>query len=405
MLRQPKHEVEGQTLDLPGLSRGIIEPSPLPMAAVEGKEHIVRHINPSFCRLVGKKGEELIGYPFAKAVPEADGCISLLDRVSLTGKGEIYALEKQFGSDTISWSCAVWPILAADEKPAGLIIQVTDMTEATLFRQKVAAMNEELLLANVRQHELMEEELHKANEILEVRIHERTAELAGTNEALRHLSTRLLSAQEDERKRIAGELHDTLGSCLTAVKFKIQNVQQQIGNTADVTSDDLNTILPLVQECIDECRRIQMDLRPSLLDDLGLLPTLSWFCRRFQTIYTEIRIEQEIAIKEEDVPPPLKTIAFRVTQEAMSNIAKHSHSNLVRLSLQKLDDRMELIVQDSGQGFNLEKARSKETTKRGLGLASMRERTELSGGSFDIESTEGKGTIIRASWPIEQLSF
>ena len=169
MLRQPKHDVEGRTLDLPGLSRGIIEPSPLPMAAVEGKEHIVRHINPSFCRLVGKKGEGLIGYPFAKAVPKADGCISLLDRVSLTGKAEIYALEKQFGSDTIFWSCAVWPVLAADEKPAGLIIQVTDMTEATLFRQKVATMNEELLLANVRQHELMEEELRKANEILEVR--------------------------------------------------------------------------------------------------------------------------------------------------------------------------------------------------------------------------------------------
>ena len=148
-----------------------------------------------------------------------------------------------------------------------------------------------------------------------------------------------------------------------------------------------------------------MDLRPSMLDDLGLLPTLSWFCRRFQTIYTEIRIEEEIAIKEEDVPPPLKTIAFRVTQEAMSNIAKHSHANLVRLSLQKLGDRMELIVQDNGQGFSLEKARSKETDKRGLGLASMRERTELWGGSFDIESTEGKGTIIRASWPIERLSL
>ena len=145
-----------------------------------------------------------------------------------------------------------------------------------------------------------------------------------------------------------------------------------------------------------------MDLRPSLLDDLGLLPTLSWFYRRFQTIFSEIRIEQEIEIKEGDVPPPLKIVVFRVIQETMNNIAKHSHANLVRLSLRKLNDRMELILQDNGQGFNLEKARSKETAKRGLGLASMRERTEFSGGSFDIESAEGKGTIIRASWPLRK---
>ena len=245
-------------------------------------------------------------------------------------------------------------------------------------------------------------ELQQLTETLEQRVLERTAELATTNEALRHLSTKLLSAQEDERKRIAGELHDTIGSCLNAIKFKVETVQQQIGNTANVTRDALNTIIPIVQESIDECRRIQMDLRPSMLDDLGLLPTLSWFFRRFQTIYSEIRIEQEIEIKEGDVPPPLKIVVFRVIQETMNNIAKHSHANLVRLSLRKLNDRMELILQDNGQGFNLDKAHSKKTTKRGLGLSSMRERTELSGGSFDIESTEGKGAIIRASWPLQE---
>jgi signal transduction histidine kinase len=402
MLRQPKRDVEGRTLDLAGLSRGIIELSPLPMAAVEGKEHIVRHINPSFCRLVGRKGEELIGYPFAKAVPEADGGISLLDRVSLTGKAEIYALEKQFGSDTISWSCAVWPVLAADEKPAGLIIQLTDMTEATLFRQKVAAMNEELLLANVRQHELMEEELRKANEILEVRIHERTAELAGTNEALRHLSTKLLSAQEDERKKIASDLHDTLGASLAAIKFKVERALEQIGDPANAASESLNTIIPEIQEAIEECRRIQMDLRPSMLDDLGLLPALSWFFRRFRSIYSGVRIEHEIDIQEGAVPHSLKIVAFRVIQEAMNNTAKHSQADLVRLSLRKKDSSLELILRDNGRGFNLEKAGSQETTTRGLGLTSMRERTELSGGSFWIESIEGKGTIIRASWPLRE---
>jgi len=404
MLRQPKHDVEGRTLDLPGLSRGLIEPSPLPMAAVEGKEHIVRHINPSFCRLVGRKGEELIGYPFAKAVPEAGGCISLLDRVSLTGKAEIYALEKQFGSDTISWSCAVWPVLAADEKPAGVIIQVTDMTEATLFRQKVASMNEELLLANVRQHELMEEELRKANEILEVRIQERTAELAGTNEALRQLSAKLLSAQEQERKRIAGEIHDTLGSCLSGIKFKIQTVLQQIGKDSNVTEGSLSSVIPVIQEGIEECRRMQQDLRPSMLDDLGLLATLSWFCRRYQAIYTGIKVELEQALEERDIPDSLKIVIFRVTQEGMNNVAKHAKADLVHLSLRKMDGGIELVLEDNGQGFDLKKVLGSESTKRGFGLTSMKERTELSGGAFAIESAEGKGTTVRASWPLSEKS-
>jgi len=243
-------------------------------------------------------------------------------------------------------------------------------------------------------------ELQQLTETLEQRVLERTAELAATNEALRHLSTKLLSAQEDERKRIAGELHDTIGSCLSAVKFKVETVQQQIENTANVTSAALNTIIPIVQESIDECRRIQMDLRPSMLDDLGLLPTLSWLCRRFETIYSGIRIEQKIGIEEGEIPNPLKIVIYRVIQEAMNNVAKHSNADFVCLSFRKRDDKLELALQDNGRGFDQEKADSQESTSRGLGLSSMRDRVELSWGSFAIESTEGKGTIIRASWPL-----
>ncbi len=104
-------------------------------------------------------------------------------------------------------------------------------------------------------------------------------ELTRANEALRQLSSRLLSAQEDERKRIACEIHDTLGAYLAGIKFKVEDAQLQIGKTANVPVESLNTTLPLVQECIEECRRIQQDLRPSIIDDLGLLPTLSWFCK------------------------------------------------------------------------------------------------------------------------------
>ena len=243
-------------------------------------------------------------------------------------------------------------------------------------------------------------DLQHLNETLEQRVHERTVELEKANEGLRYLSSRLLSAHEEERKRIAGEIHDVLGSCLGAIKFKVEDVIQQVGEKDPATlTESLKIIIPVVQESIEECRRLQMDLRPSMLDDLGLLPALSWFCRRFQTIYSGIWIEQENGIDEAEIPNALKIVIYRVTQEGLNNIAKHSKADRVHLSLQKRDGRMELVLQDNGRGFDLERA-VPENTGQGLGLASMKERVELSGGSFSIESVVGRGTTVRAAWPI-----
>ncbi len=141
-----------------------------------------------------------------------------------------------------------------------------------------------------------------------------------------------------------------------------------------------------------------MALRPSMLDDLGILATIEWFCRQFESTYAHIRIRQEIDIQEDEVVDPLKIAIFRVLQEATNNIAKHSKADVVHLSLRKMDGRIELVLEDNGRGFDLKKVLDSDSTKRGLGLTSMRERIELSGGSFAIESTKGKGTIIRASW-------
>jgi signal transduction histidine kinase len=244
-----------------------------------------------------------------------------------------------------------------------------------------------------------EEELRRSRDELEQRVQERTEELLRSNEALRQLSSKLISVQEEERKKIAGEIHDTLGSCLSGVNFKIQNVLQQIGKDPSVIKESLSSVIPVIQEAIEEARRMQQDLRPSILDDLGLLAALAWFCRRYQTIYTGIKVELEQTLEERDIPNSLKIVIFRVTQEGMNNIAKHSKADVVRLSLRKMDGRIELVLKDNGQGFDMKKVLGPESTKWGFGLTSMRERTELSGGSFAIESAQGKGTTVRASWP------
>lgn len=243
-------------------------------------------------------------------------------------------------------------------------------------------------------------ELQHLTDTLEIRIQERTTELARANEALRQLSVRLLSTQEEERKRVAAEIHDALAGSLAGIKFKVEGSLLEVEKDPNTATESLNSLIPLIRDSIEECRRIQQDLRPSMLDDLGLLITLSWFCKRFQAIHRGIRIEQEMTIEEIEIPEGLKNVIYRIAQEAMNNIAKHSQADLVRLCLLKTEGRMTLVLEDNGQGFDLNKKAGLEGTSRGFGLLSMKERTELSGGFFEIESTEGKGTVIRANWDL-----
>jgi len=214
------------------------------------------------------------------------------------------------------------------------------------------------------------------------------------------LTSQLLLAEEKERKRIARELHDGLGQSLSAIAFNIRSTLERVGDKVKTGFESLEAIMPIIQQSMEEVRRIGMNLRPALLDDLGLLPTIGWFIREYQKTYPSIRVEKQTEIEETQVPDPLKAVIYRILQEAMNNVAKHSKANLVSISLmRKRDDRIELAIEDNGIGFDM------KSIKKGLGLGSMRERAELSGGSFDNESVRGKGTVIRASWPIGKLSL
>jgi signal transduction histidine kinase len=126
---------------------------------------------------------------------------------------------------------------------------------------------------------------------------------------------------------------------------------------------------------------------------------LGWFCREFQATYSGIRILREIDLQEEDVPEPLKIVIFRIVQEAMNNVVKHSTADKVRLRLTKSDGALDLEIEDNGPGFDLSEAFSSDSATKGFGLASMKERTDFSGGSFTVQSGAGSGTAIRVSWP------
>jgi signal transduction histidine kinase len=253
---------------------------------------------------------------------------------------------------------------------------------------------------NIRWAKERNNERAKADEILQfekVEHRHSEEELGKTREQLRDVSFQLLMAEERERKRIAQEIHDGIGQYWVTLKLQVENILQQLDKSI---ATPLENILPIIQVGMEETRRIQMNLRPALLDDLGVLATINWLCREFQKANPGLQIVTKINIQEGEVPHAIKNIVHRLMQEALNNIAKHSKANVVDLTLGKKEGTVEFIIRDNGQGFDLNEVFSSKRLERGLGLAGMKERTALSGGTFNIESANGAGTTIQASWPI-----
>jgi signal transduction histidine kinase len=346
-----------------------------------------------------------------------NGTTRLIKTFSEAQIGRTRNVCNEFGYESV----ALVPIRLG-ERILGLI-HVADRREDAVPLELVENLERiAMQLGTAIQRVQSENEVRRAHDELEQRVEERTAELARANQKLqleiaereraeeelrssekelRFLSSQLLTAQEDERRRISRELHDTIGQSLSAVKFTVENVFQEVGEEGSGKGvQSLQSAIRMVQGTVEEVRRIQRNLRPPTLDDLGLLATISWFCREFEGVYSEIRIEREIDLQENDVPDPLKIVIFRVMQEALNNVAKHSRTKSVHLALRKADHRVEMEIQDKGVGFDPEEAFSRKGTERGLGLFSMKERTELSDGHFSIRAAKGKGTAILASWPV-----
>ena len=153
----------------------------------------------------------------------------------------------------------------------------------------------------------------------------------------RLLSSQLLAVQETERRNIARDIHDGIGQTLAAINFGADSVLAELrrGNSGDAVAK-LENVVSMIRNASDEARRIQMDLRPSMLDDLGIAVTINWFCREFQKVYSTIQIEKRIGIEEDEVPKSLKISLYRIIQEAFNNIAKHSKGDRVIFLLKTL---------------------------------------------------------------------
>jgi len=220
---------------------------------------------------------------------------------------------------------------------------------------------------------------------------------------LKYLSTKLLEAQEEERRNLAAELHDNIGPDLGTVKFGVENVINGLGNDCQDQKEVLQTVIGIVKKVVRLIGRLQMELRPSIIDDLGVIEALDWYCQDYMKVYRHVEVEKRVRTSENLIPERLKIVIYRIVQEAFNNVTKHSGANRISLCLESEADILTLVIEDNGQGFDPPATGNVKRRDSGLGLVSMRERAELSAGSFNSTSLPGSGTRIECQWDCEMV--
>jgi signal transduction histidine kinase len=210
----------------------------------------------------------------------------------------------------------------------------------------------------------------------------------------------LIEAQEDERRRISRDLHDQIGQALTAVKMNLHSVQRVCAEPE--ASHCIKDNIDAVDEALRLVRDLSVDLRPPLLDDLGLATALCWYVDRYARrsgLAAEVTID--LPDQNERFSRELETACFRIAQEALTNVARHSRAKLVSLQLTRKETSLEMIVKDDGIGFDPAALRKRAPRVATLGLLGMQERAHAAGGNVQIHSAPSRGTEIRFTVPLE----
>lgn len=217
------------------------------------------------------------------------------------------------------------------------------------------------------------------------------------DESARSRATQILAAQEQERKRIARELHDETSQVLTSLLISLKILEETISNEA--ARQQMEETRSLVHQTLRAIRNLSIDLRPSALDDLGLVPALRWYLKEYQQ-KCKVEVEFSASPFKGRLPPEIETTIYRIVQEALTNTAKYAQATKVGVSVVETEEGVRATVSDDGKGFDAQTLLKLPWQERGLGLAGMHERAALLDGALLIHTEPGKGTTIDVTIPL-----
>jgi two-component system sensor histidine kinase UhpB len=323
------------------------------------ENHVITFINDRFLEMNGFLRDEIIGHCITDFLDSANSKI-YREQMARRRKGECGSYEvvwKRKDGRRVFTAVSAKPIFDGGNNFRGSIAMLTDVTD----RRRV------------------EEELKSSQEIL------------------RRLSHRLHSVKEKESARIAREIHDELGQLLTALKMDLSWLHNKLPEDQEPLLYKIESMSELVDTTIRTVQRISSELRPGVLDDLGLIPALEWQAQEFER-RTKINCQLSFYDENLELDPDRSTAIFRIFQEALTNVARHANATKVNVSLNKAGGRLILKVRDNGKGISIEKIYASES----LGIIGMRERILPWQGGTELASTQGKGTTLTVILPLER---
>ncbi|MGB2602525.1 MAG: PAS domain S-box protein [Candidatus Sulfotelmatobacter sp.] len=351
-------------------------------------EGIITFLNPVAEAMTGWNSADAIGQLLEKVFkiideetrkPAQNPVTRVLREETVVGLANRAALIQRDGRETAIADSAA-PILDASGKISGVVMVFHDVTEQRRAENALRESNQSLI---------------EARDHLEKRVQERTAELKTVNQDLRKLSARLLKVQDDERRRLARELHDSVGQILAALSMNISVVQAQAHKLDALGARAVSENGHLVQQAAAEIRTLSHLLHPPLLEIAGLASTLRWYVDGFSE-RSKIKIDLEIPANFARLPNDTELAIFRIVQECLTNIHRHSGSDHATIRIQQEGSRLIVEVQDRGRGIPKEKQMELTASGRsGVGFGGMRERVRQLGGTLEINS-DGNGTLVRA---------
>ena len=360
--------------------RELFQQAPAGIAIRTGEEHRWSFVNAAYCKMVGRSSEELLNRTIRESMPELAGqaFFELLDGVYRSGVPYLGKNVKAVinrgpggGPEEAYFDFVYQPVRTSTGEIEGLMVLTVDVTEQ-----------------------------HHARSLLESRVQQRTHELKQAHEALRTLSGSLMQAQDEERRRVARELHDSAGQYLAAVQMNLTALAKHAASSLDeVAQARLADTIDLVDRCTAEIRTLSYLLHPPLLDDVGLASAISWYVEGFSQrsgVAVSVDMPKDLARPS----PEVETALFRVVQQSLANIHRHSESKVARIRLTVENRRLAIEISDDGKGFPsevLSKFRASGLLP-GVGISGMRERMNALRGTFDVISSES-GTTVRVSVP------